>query len=81
MNAAVIFLPFTLSQREQGKMPLTFSANLDRAQRLQYGLDNREIDSWNGREIFISSEVFILVLGVPLSFYSVDKGSLLPEAE
>jgi hypothetical protein len=25
--------------------------------------------------------VFILVLGVPLSFYSVDKGSLLPEAE
>ena len=56
-------LPYMLSRREQGKIPLTLTANRQASQQLGYGLDNREIDSWQGSEFFISSRVLILALG------------------
>ena len=52
MSGGVLLLPYTFSGREQRKITLTFRANRKPAQQLGYGLDNREIDSWQGRESF-----------------------------
>jgi hypothetical protein len=43
MSGALRLLPYTLSRREQRKIPLTLRANREPSQRLAYGLDNREI--------------------------------------
>jgi len=81
MNGAVPPLPYRLSRSEQRKTLLTFRANRNPSQQPGYGLDNLDIDSWQGREIFHFLQCVNIGPRVSLSCYSIDKRPLIKAAE
>lgn len=77
-----LYSPIRFHGVNRDKIPLTLRVNREPAQRLGYGLDNGEIDSWQGRERdFHFLQRVNIGPGIPRSCYPMDKRPLLKAAE